>query len=55
MIRTFLLAYINDLHANDVLQYLPKELSISVVQISNSEAYEPVSAQLPVALTNLRG
>ena len=40
---------------NDVLQYLPKELSISGVQISFSEAYKPISAQFPVTLTNLWG
>ena len=40
---------------NDVLQYLQKELSISAVQISISEAYEPIYTQLPVTLTNLLG
>ena len=35
---------------NDVLQYIPKDLSISAVQISIPEAYRPISTQFPVTL-----
>ena len=40
---------------NDVAQYIPKELSISAVQIPISEAYRPISTQFPVTLTYLQG